>query len=550
MKKVFVSAIVFVMIFTAFGCGEKPGFSEISSVPAVSIVPQSQIPVESSSLPSAASEPSVSPSIPASQAASSAETSSKTSSAVSSQPPVTTGSTDLFTYEVSNNAVTITKYKGAAPDVTVPAAIDAKAVVAVGANAFTGTAVTSISLENGIAAVGEKAFSGCSALEFISIPASVTAIASNAFEGSSKARVAAPGGSVASTFAANAGIAAVYPYQIDNGVYRFEVYDTYAVILACKSSEAEITVPTTLYGKTVTVINSQAFVNLTALTKVTLPENLTAMLTRAFVGCTALASVVFPVSVISIGENAFDNCPKVSIAAPQNSYAEDYSLRNLPAVFVRNGTVEGFNYAVYTNQVKITAYIGTSAAVTVPTHIENLPVTGIESGAFINNTTVTSVMMSDKLHTIGSDVFSGCTNLTSIHLSNGFGEISDRLFYNCTALVAVNIPSKITEIGDYAFYRCAITGVSLPITVKKIGDYAFGECAKLTAIHVGEGLLEIGSYSFGQCGALAAITLPKSLQSLVATAFSGCTTLQIFAYTDSTAATLLTSMAIPFTALA
>jgi len=279
---------------------------------------------------------------------------------------VTTGSTDLFNYEVTNSVITITKYKGTKTDVTVPAAIDSKAVGAVGANAFAGTAVVSVSLESGITSIGGKAFSGCAALEFVSIPATVAAIAVNAFEGSSKARIAAPSGCTAAAFAANAGIAAAYPYEIDDGVYQFEVYDNYAVILTCKSAETEITVPTVLYGKTVTVINSQAFVNLTSLTKVTLPENLTALLAHAFVGCTALQTVVFPASVINIGEKAFDNCPNVKFEAPENSYAAEYSLQYLPAEYVRSGSGNGFNYNVYTNQVKITAYVGTSTAVTIP----------------------------------------------------------------------------------------------------------------------------------------------------------------------------------------
>ncbi|HPF56339.1 MAG TPA: leucine-rich repeat protein, partial [Clostridiales bacterium] len=481
---------------------------------------------------------------------SSAQTSSETSSAVSSQPATTTGSTDLFTYEITDSVITITKYKGALTDVIVPAVIDSKTVGAIGASAFAGTGVVSVSIESGIASVGEKAFSNCTALEFISVPASVTSIAADAFEGSANARIAAPSGSAGANLAATLSIAATYPYEIDNGIYQFEVYDSYAVILACKSTEAEITVPTTLYGKTVTVINSEAFKNLTSLTKVTLPENLTALLSHAFIGCTALQTVVFPAGVITIGEDAFDNCPNVKIEAPADSYAEEYSLRYLPATFVRNASADGFNYAVYTNQVKITAYIGTATAVTVPTRLENLPVTAIETKAFINNMNVTSIAMSDKIYAIGSEAFSGCTALTSIHLSNALCEIPDKLFYNCTSLATVNIPSKLTDIGDSAFYRCAITSVALPSTVKTIGDSAFYECSKLTTVSISEGLINIGNYAFSSCSVLTSIILPRSLQYLGTNAFSGCTVIHIYAYTGSAAASMLTAMSIPFTALA
>jgi len=463
---------------------------------------------------------------------------------------VITGSTDLFAYQVSDNVITIIKYKGTLTDITVPGTIDSKTVGSIGANAFAGTGVVSVALESGIAAIGEKAFSDCAALEFISVPASVTSIAVNAFEGSAKARIAAPGGSSAANIAAVSGIAATYPYQIDNGIYKFEVYDNYAVILTCTSTEPEITVPDALYGKTVTVINSQAFVNLTSLNKVTLPSNLTALLGRAFLNCGALQTVVFPASIINIGEKAFDNCPNVKIEAPDNSVAQEYALRYLPAIFVRSGTGEGFNYSVYANQVKITAYIGTSNVVTIPSRIENLPVTGIESGAFANNTFITSVTMSDKIYSIGKEAFSGCMALASVHLSNGLAEIPERLFYNCITLSSVNIPTKLTAVGNYAFYRCAVTSVMLQSTVKRIGDSAFYECGKLTSISLGDGLTEIGNYSFALCSSLTSITLPRSLQSLGESTFSGCTIIRIYAYTGSAAATLLTNMSIAFTALA
>ena len=541
------------MMFTAFaGCATKTA----SSVPTVSIQPQPEVSVVSevssvASVPeSVVSEVSEAPSVPSSLETSSVETSSKTSSAASSAPQVITGSTDLFNYEITESGIVITKYKGTQTDVTVPASIDGKTVISVGANAFAGTSVVSVSLESGISSVGDKAFAGCAALEFVSVPSTVSAIALNSFEGSSKARIAAPSGSAAATFAANAGIAASYPYQIDNGIYKFEVYDSYAVILSCKSTDAEITMPSVLYGKTVTVVNTQTFFNLPSLTKVTLPQNLTAVLTRAFVGCTALQTVVFPASVISIGENVFDNCPNAKIEAPDNSVAQEYALRYLPAVFVRTGTGDGFNYSVYTNQVKITAYIGTASTVTIPNSIENLPVTAIESDAFLNNLTVTSVTMSDKIYSIGKGAFSGCLLLSSIHLSNAVTVIPEQLFYNCIVLSSVNIPSKITAVSNYAFYRSAVTSVVLPSTVKQIGDSAFYECSKMTYISLGDGLTAIGDYSFAACSALTSITLPRSLQSLGINTFSGCTVIHIYAYTGSTAATLLTNQSIAYTALA
>ncbi len=55
-------------------------------------------------------------------------------------------------------------------------------------------------------------------------------------------------------------------------------------------------------------INSQAFINRTDFTEISMPENVTVINTKAFEGCTALTSVVIPPSVTEIGEHIFYGC--------------------------------------------------------------------------------------------------------------------------------------------------------------------------------------------------------------------------------------------------
>jgi hypothetical protein len=55
-------------------------------------------------------------------------------------------------------------------------------------------------------------------------------------------------------------------------------------------------------------INSQAFINRTDFTEISMPDNVTVINTKAFEGCTALTSVVIPPSVTEIGVEAFKGC--------------------------------------------------------------------------------------------------------------------------------------------------------------------------------------------------------------------------------------------------
>ena len=55
-------------------------------------------------------------------------------------------------------------------------------------------------------------------------------------------------------------------------------------------------------------INSQAFINRTDFTEISIPDNVTVINMKAFEGCTALTSVVIPPSVIEIGVEAFKGC--------------------------------------------------------------------------------------------------------------------------------------------------------------------------------------------------------------------------------------------------
>ena len=85
---------------------------------------------------------------------------------------------------LADGTAEITRYIGAATELTVPAALDGTIVTSIGEDAFAGcTALTSVTLPSGLVKIGEKAFAGCAALLSIDIPKSVESIGAETFSG-------------------------------------------------------------------------------------------------------------------------------------------------------------------------------------------------------------------------------------------------------------------------------------------------------------------------------------------------------------------------------
>ncbi len=302
--------------------------------------------------------------------------------------------------------------------------------------------------------------------------------------------------------------------------------DGTVVITGYKGSDTELVIPSTIGGKTVTRIGTNAFYGNTGLTSVKIPDSVTSIEEGAFYFCENLTSVTIGSGVTSIGERAFSDCYGLtSVLIPDGVTSIDRNAfsfcRGLTSITIGKG------------------------------------VTSIGDYAFSYCDSLTSVLIPDGVKHIGEGVFSSCVSLTNINVASGNSAYSSidgvlfnkdkttlitypvsregaysipnsvtcvdsRAFFSCHSLTGVTIPDSVTSIGTGAFGDCqSLTSVTIPDSVTSIGDDAFANTG-LTSVTIGSGVTSIGQSAFYACGSLMSVTFGSGVSSVGPGAFAGC----------------------------
>lgn len=151
-------------------------------------------------------------------------------------------------------------------------------VTKIGENAFAGSAVTSVSMPEGITSIGQYAFSGCQNLESVTLPESLTTLGSEAFAGCSNLKSVILPNSLET---------------IEGGLFS-----------NCRNLES-VKIP-----NTVTSIKHRAFQNCRNLESIIIPSSVNSIGISAFSGCKALKDIYCQaVNVPETHSSAFDNSP-------------------------------------------------------------------------------------------------------------------------------------------------------------------------------------------------------------------------------------------------
>lgn len=429
--------------------------------------------------------------------------------------------------------------------------------------------------------IGAGAFSGCTALESIVLPARLDEIkldkityaggaltvenAENAFAGcTALASVTVESGSA--TYKSENGV--IYSLDGKTLLYcpegnTFEdgkleipagvVTIASGAFMGC-SAITEISVP-----NSVALIGDGAFYGMTELTKVTLGADGLVNLTignDAFGGCSNLAELVTENSRVAvIGERAFKGCSKLAaLAIPalvteikEEAFSDCSSLGSIS--FAADGQILAFGEDVFANCTALTS-------VSLPKNVSAIP--GIFSGC----TSLTEVIVdSDNpyFESVEGVVFN--EEITEVlffprgksgtyDLPATVTKIANGVFRNVT-LDTLNIPNTIEVIGDeafrgsaidnitfvgdtfaeslsigaYAFYEATDFNVTLPQHTKSVGDHAFAFAADFGTLVLNEGIETLGDYAFYGAEAYSwsfKLAIPNTVKSIGAYCFAEC----------------------------
>ena len=305
----------------------------------------------------------------------------------------------------------------------------------------------------------------------------MTAVTITLFGGSSIVEFFEPYSSVFAVSTVSA--ASVY------GDYEYTILDDGTVeISRYNGSGGDVTIPSTIGGKTVTSIGSYAFSpedSTVQIGKVTIPDSVTVIGEYAFY-MSSLTEVTLPKNLKQIKPWAFQNTPITSIAIP-----------------------EGVNIL----QRGVFKYCGNLTSVSLPNSLIE-----IQDEAFENCQALEQIIIPDSVKKIRSSVFENCYLLSSINLPQTITEISDRMFYKCASLTSITIPNNVIKIGEQAFCGCTtLQNIGMPSVLKYLGDGAFSGCTNLSSLTLPDSVEDVGSAAFSATN-ISNINFPKNLNTV------------------------------------
>ena len=267
------------------------------------------------------------------------------------------------------DALTVTGVKSTVGGITVldldKAVSGSGTIVAIGAKAFSGAALTEVRLPETLATIGNSAFSDCAALKTVTpfLPAALTSLGASAF---CNCPIETP------LVLSNPEFTSILP-NAKSGMFKGSRFPS-----------------ADLSQSGITTVGRAAFQNNTALRTVMLPETVTTIEQEAFSGCTALATVTpfLSASVTSLGISAFLDCPIETPLVLSNP-----SLTSIPANY-GNGVFKGSRFP--------------------SADLSQSGITLIGRSSFYGNSALVSVRLPKELSTIEKDAFASDSSLLSV----------------------------------------------------------------------------------------------------------------------------------------
>lgn len=372
---------------------------------------------------------------------------------------------DTLTYEdfnyqiIDNSYVEISRYTGNDTEAVIPVAIDGLEVKSIGDNAFLDCEnIVKVQIPDSVTSIGRGAFNGCVRLKEIEIPKGVTTIESDTFSlCDSLTKVTIPDGVTTIKECA---------FFDCNSLTKVDLPDsvTFISILAFEECAAlkEIVIP-----KNVTYIGEEAFKGCNSLTSIIVDEanatydsrnNCNAVIktntNELLCGC---SSTVIPGSVKIIGESAF-----VKISSIKNINIPEGVTEIKVSAFENCSNLMEVTIPASVTKIDSYVFYGCSSLTSINVNEANTTYDSRNNCNAIIKTDTNELLYAcqttvipESVTIIGVNAYRATDTLTKLEIPAGVTEIKDFAFGNCKNFKDVLIPDSVTNIGNSAFNGCS-----------------------------------------------------------------------------------------------
>ena len=321
------------------------------------------------------------------------------------------------------------------------------------------------------------------------------------------------------------------------------------------STSGHVDVPSYIEDYPVVCISANAFSNCTAITSVTVPNEIMTIEDSAFTGCSGITEMTLPF----IGkERGIDGVRDAAFGMifGERSYDGGTMTRQNSAGYWYSGGGTHDAYCIPSGLRSLTITDETILSRDACCELRNLQYVSlpptlakIGDGAFNYCINLRSIVVPSSVKTIGSSAFRNCISMTNAVVSAGVTKIGGNAFCDCWQLSTISLPQSLTVLesetfkgtaieslpsmpgllelrGEGVFRNCAnLRSANLPERLLDIGTATFENCTALTNVVVGCSVTNIGGWAFHECIALESISLPENVKSIGSCAFNGCTSL-------------------------
>lgn len=345
----------------------------------------------------------------------------------------------------------------------------------IGENALSSCGFVALDIPEGVEEVESYAFSGCSELSIVRLPASLGYISSYAFSGCAALT--------------SLSVAEGNPVYFSSGNCVIE-RETGTLEIGCTGS----VIPS---DGSVKALAAYSFSG-SGIKSIVIPDGIDISEPGVFRGCRLLTSATLPEGAEIISSQMF------------------YGCFNLTSVYVPDSV----------KTIGDTAFGGCDALTTLPM---GAGVERIENDAFSHCDGLTEIVIPESVRYIEYDAFMDCDGLVDVDLPDSLLELGSTAFDDCAALVT-ETEGGVTYLDGWAVAaEDDLSAVTLREGTVGIASSLFSEydgVHTLREVHLPESLRSIGGGAFNSCTLLKEVHLPESLKSIGGGAFNGCTLLK------------------------